>query len=145
MRTTARGLLVIFLFCVSTAAFGRDLPTYDAVARAKVIPNAEAALAEKTAAFVRPGTRVHGDSRFGVPTFLWAGRNTQSPSLRPGSLGTGSAEEAAARVHLGHYAELYNLNAEDVQTASVRYVHNIGKGPVIVKFVQNVGGIEILL
>ena len=145
MRLIARSVVLLWLACVATFAFGRNLPTYDALSRTKVIPNADATLAQKAAEFIRPGTRVQGDNRFGVPTFLWAGRNTQSPSLRPGSLGSGGPEETAARAHLGHYAELYNLNAEDVETASVRFVHNIGKGPVIVKFYQQIGGIEVLM
>jgi hypothetical protein len=145
MRLIARSVVLLWLACVATFAFGRDLPTFDALSRAKVIPNADATLAQKAAEYIRPGTKVQGDNRFGVPTFVWAGRNTQSPSLRPGGLGSGRPEELAARTHLGNYAELYNLNAEDVETASVRYVHNIGKGPIIVKFYQTVGGIEVLL
>lgn len=145
MRLIARSVVLLWLACVTTFAFGRDLPTFDALSRSKVLPNADTTLAQKAAEFIRPGTKVQGDNRFGVPTFIWAGRNTQSPSLRPGSLGSGGPEEAAARAHLGHYAELYNLNAEDVDTASVRFVHNIGKGPIIVKFYQKIGGIEILL
>jgi hypothetical protein len=138
-------VVLLWLACVATFAFGRDLPTFDALARTKVIPNADATLAQKAAEFIRPGTKVQGDNRFGVPTFIWAGRNTKSPALRPGSFGSGGPEEMAARTHLGHYAELYNLNAEDVETASVRFVHNIGKGPIIVKFYQQIGGLEILM
>jgi hypothetical protein len=136
---------MLWLACIATLAFGRDLPNYDAAARTKVVPNADAALSQRVAAYIRPGTKVQGDNRFGVPTFLWAGRSTQSPSLRPGSLGGTRPEEVAARAHLGNYAEVYNLNAEDVDSASVRYIHNIGKGPIIVKFYQKVGGIEVLM
>ena len=144
MKLIARSVFLLWLASVAIAAFGRNLPEYDAVARTKVIPNADASLAQKTAAYIRPGTRVQGDNRFGVPTFLWAGRNTSSPSVRAGSLGA-TPEETAARIHLGHYAEVYNLNGEDVETASIRYVHNVGKGPIIVKFVQKIGDVEILL
>ncbi|HEX7829201.1 MAG TPA: M36 family metallopeptidase [Thermoanaerobaculia bacterium] len=48
-------------------------------------------------------------------------------------------------MHLGNYAEVYNLNAEDVEAAEVRSIHNIGKGPIIVKFTQKIGGVEIIL
>ena len=95
MRLIARSVVLLWLACVATLALGRDLPTYDALSRTKVIPNADAALAQKAAEFIRPGTRVQGDNRFGVPTFVWAGRNTQSPSLRPGGLGSGRPEEVA--------------------------------------------------
>jgi large repetitive protein len=145
MRNILRSVTFLWLACVAMAAMGRTLPEYDAVARTKAVPNFEASLTQKTADYIRAGTRVQGDSRFGLPTFIWAGRNTASPSLRPGSLGGGRPEEAAARAHLGNYADVYNLNAEDVDNASVRFIHNIGKGPIIVKFVQKIGDVEVVL
>jgi hypothetical protein len=144
MKLTSRCVVFLGLLYAATTMFGRDLPAYDAVARTKPNLVAQAAMAQRASEFIRPGTKLQSDSRFAVPTFIWAGRNTQSPSARPGTLG-GGPEESAARTHLGHYAELYNLSAEDVQTASVRQVHNIGKGPVIVKFHQQIGGVEILM
>jgi hypothetical protein len=145
MKLTARSVVLMALACVATAALGRDLPAYDAVARTKPNLAGQASLVSRASEYIRPGTKLQSDSRFAVPTFIWAGRNTQSPSLRGGVLGGSGPEEAAARTHLGHYAELYNLSAEDVDTAYVQQVHNIGKGPVIVKFQQRIGGIEILM
>src|SRR5690349_16765380 len=145
MNRIARSVLLLWFVVAATAAFGRDLPSYDAVARTKPNLAGQVAAAARASEFARAGTQVQADNRFAVPTFIWAGRNTQSPSLRPGTFGSSGPEEAAARAHLGHYAELYNLSAEDVETATASQVHNIGKGPVIVKFKQSIGGIEIIM
>ena len=93
------------------------------------------------AAVGRIGVPFHLDERYGVPSFLWAGRlAAPSPAGRAG--GPGSAAQAA-REHLSRYAGYYRLDGGDVQDAKVRYVHDTGGGGIIVCFQREVDGIEV--
>lgn len=86
---------------------------------------------------VRPGMPVHVEERLGVPAFLWARRDGAA------SGGPSADPELAAREHLGRYAALYGLSAEDVRTARLHELHDIGTGPLIARFHQEVNGIEV--
>src|SRR4030095_2707172 len=51
--------------------------------------------------------------------------------------------ESAARGHLGGYGANYRLSSRDVTAARFVAVHDTGKGAIIAKFKQEVGGIEV--
>jgi hypothetical protein len=95
------------------------------------------ALAPETAspAFVSAGSLVQAEPRLGVPTFVWAAR-------RPVPSGVRGPEDAARR-YLADLAGLYRLDAADTDAASVRLVHDTGRGVVVVKFREVVEGIEV--
>ncbi|HEX7828720.1 MAG TPA: M36 family metallopeptidase, partial [Thermoanaerobaculia bacterium] len=78
-----------------------------------------------------------------MPTFLWLSEEANLAGGGPISNGPERREIAAARGHLNAAAHLYNLTPTDVKTAVASTVFNTGRGPVIVKFTQSVGGIEI--
>ena len=101
----------------------------------------QALTAETTASrLLKPGTRMHRDERFGVPTFLWAAKGQPYGA---GKAGLRRSEEEAARFHLRRFVAVFDLEDADVNTAFVRSIHNTGKGPIIVKLKQAIDGIEV--
>lgn len=120
---------------------GGEVP--DAVGTRPVDPTRTASLLARAQGMVRPGSVVQTDARFGVPTFLWARepRTAVSPGqwLRSGAL----PAVAASRAALADYAPLYGLSNSDVAGAVVAQVHDLGKGPILVKYRGAVGGVEV--
>jgi hypothetical protein len=90
------------------------------------------------------GHRVQIEPRLGVPTFLWAPASDRKQqgeeSLRAQDKGS---IEAAARGHLGENGSYYSLSDNDVAVAKLVSVHDTGKGAIIAKFKQEIGGIEV--
>jgi hypothetical protein len=120
-------------------------PNYDAfgasILRSKVPSNAQASAQPQW----EGGRTVQTDSRRGVPTFLWASDagKGQARSISANSAQAATDIESAARGHLGDYGSQYRLEASDVAEARLSAVHNTGKGAIIAKFKQEVGGIEV--
>ncbi len=86
------------------------------------------------------GARVeHVESRLGVPTVLWS---AQGDAERAGLL-AGQSPEQAARAHLQRFADVYRLGREELSSAELHSVHKQDFGPVISRFQQRVGGIEV--
>ena len=79
------------------------------------------------------------DERFNVPTFVWGARPNGPAAVRTARL----MPEQAARTKLAALAPLYNLEASDVDGAAIRYIHDTGRGGVIVAFRQVVGGVDV--
>ncbi|MDX6405211.1 MAG: hypothetical protein QOH70_2666, partial [Blastocatellia bacterium] len=91
------------------------------------------------------GHLVQFEPRLGVPTFLWTSEPGSAQSLMSsdGQTTGGSDPESAARSHLGKYSTRYRLSSEDVATARLASIHDTGKGAIIVKFKQEVAGVEV--
>jgi len=121
----------------------RDL-TVDALAQRPADPAKTAALLATAKSLVRPGSAVQTEPRLGVPTFLWA-RDPEATGTRARWLTAGidHPEIAASRAALADYAPLYGLADTDVAGAVVASVHDLGTGPILVKFRGQLGGIEI--
>src|SRR5580765_2660649 len=81
------------------------------------------------------------DERYGVPSFLWAGRLAAPPAAARSTGRAGTIE--AARGHLARVAGYYRLDAGDVAEASMREVHDTGEGGIIVRFEREVDGIPV--
>ena len=78
------------------------------------------------------------DTRRGVPTFSWASSPAPvAPSSVPRSA------EATARFFLQERAGLYRLDAQTVTRATVRHVHDTGRGGIVVTFKQRIGGVDV--
>lgn len=74
----------------------------------------------------------------GLPNFLWA--NTVSATnakLQTTNL------EATARAHLARYADIYRLSPGGLKSAKFRDVQRLGKNGAIVRFTQQVNGIDV--
>ncbi|MDX6384619.1 MAG: hypothetical protein QOK48_2192, partial [Blastocatellia bacterium] len=124
----------------------RELPNYDAFgASTKRSAAAQANAQSGNQTKYEGGHLVQSEPRLGVPTFLWA--SPQSGLARSlstsGQTLTGNEIESAAREHLGRYASQYRLSAGDVTNARLAGIHDTGKGAIIVKFKQDIGGVEV--
>jgi len=93
-------------------------------------------LVNGTSPLVKAGAPLHTEPRLGVPTFVWA-------SYTARDLSHGNSAEEVARSQLAAFAPLYRLQPADLPTAIVRNTHDIGRGAIIVKFRQEVGGVEV--
>lgn len=139
LRSTFRAALLVlpFLARVSLAARPERDVSFDRPAAHP--PSLDRLRAD--AAIGRVGTPLHVDERYGVPSFLWAGRlGGAAPVAR--AAGAGGAIDAA-RAHLARYGAYYRLDDGDVRDARVRWVHDIGSGGIIVSFQREVDGIEV--
>ncbi|HVR39002.1 MAG TPA: M36 family metallopeptidase, partial [Thermoanaerobaculia bacterium] len=143
MRRHAVAVVVVLLSVVSL--FARDLPNIDKFGEKSGVPGNSAALLQKAKTFARAGLPLHDENRLGVPTFLWVSPSVGQvpPAFRPGTNDVATHAEDAARSYLGMLASLYNLSPSDVSTAKLRYIHDVGRGPVIVKLEQSIDGVEI--
>jgi hypothetical protein len=145
MRRTRYAFLVAFLLTAITA-FGRQLPNIDKLGESGPSPSKAAELAQKTQSFSKQGLPASGEPRLGVPTFVWG---TQALTVlngapfKPNPNTTPGSAEGAARGYLGNVASLYNLGGNDVSSAPLTFIHDLGSGPVIVKLHQTIDGIDI--
>lgn len=146
MRMHNRSVAALFLALLSGEALGAGLPNFDAFGTRPPVPSRDAALLQRAEAAVNPGVRLQTESRLGVPTFLWvAGSNGASLAAAAGrAVGNAkSPAESAARAALSQFGSLYGLSAADVSSAVVSMIHDTGRGAIIVKLRQQVGGTDI--
>lgn len=135
--------VAVCFFAVSL--FGRDLPSIDEFGTGRPHSDAGAAVAARAKGLTRAGAAIPVEARLRVPTFVWAPMNAAPPFEVPSGPPNPKRNrpEEAARAHMRQYASLYNLERADIDNASVRVIHDTGRGAVIVKMRQSVGGIEI--
>ncbi len=119
-----------------TSAWAKDRDNFDAF-----LVNHEAkSLAADEATLQSRGVRVEQvEDRLGLPTVLW---NDQHDMARNSALATQRPEQAA-RTHLQKFADVYRLTSDDISSASLQSVHKTQFGPVITRFGQKVGGVEV--
>ncbi|MBK7830389.1 M36 family metallopeptidase [Nannocystis sp.] len=74
----------------------------------------------------------------GVPSLLWA------PSPEPAAVPRGGLPiAAAARQHLGRHARLYRVGRAALAGLQLRFVHDTGRGGIIVALRPSVAGVEV--
>ena len=145
-RHLLRELLLVtaVLASISTAAWAGSRPELDASA----LSTPPRAVAERLTristdtALRRVATVSQTDSRYGVPTFLWAGRTT-APNVASGARLSREQVARTARGTLSTLAGFYGLSSDDVRDASLRPTHDTGRGGVIAAFRQNVDGVPV--
>lgn len=120
-----------------TSAWAKERSNYDAFLEQR--DSRSLAVDSNTA--VSRGLRIEQtERRLGVPTFAWAAQDgAQSKSV----IRSGMTPESAARAHLQSVADSYRLTRDDVAGASLRSLHNTGKGAIVATFNQSVGGIPV--
>ncbi len=133
----------------------RELSNFDALAASKrsAAPGVETAsgVAESLGLqdddTARPqmeaGHIVQMESRLGVPTFLWATNSGKARTLSARAETRRTDATSAAFEHLGNYASRYHLSGADIADLHVASVHDTGKGAIVVKLKQSIGGIEV--
>jgi len=84
------------------------------------------------------------ETALGVPTFLWAAGQTTTKTTQRSTAGmTSSALENTARNHLARYAGLYRLTPSALHSAKLHHVHPIGDNGTVVRFTQQINGIDV--
>jgi hypothetical protein len=149
-RTAALALL--FPLSLHAAPAQRGLPPVDALegqaARGHVFV---AGAADR--ALLREGMPLHAHEVLGVPSFLWSsGENQTSRALKARATSSAPSNKpvargeavSTARAHLTDYAHLYRMSAGDVASLELRELHDTGSGPIIARFGQRLGGVEVL-
>ncbi|NVJ22557.1 histidine kinase [Myxococcus sp. AM011] len=109
---------------------------------------ADRSLPQSAATASQRGLRINSvEGRLGVPTFVFSERSLsagpqQSKAARPL---TQASANTAAREHLRGVADLYRLNASEVNSAELRSVHlpKDGEGAVVATYGRRVNGIEV--
>jgi len=81
------------------------------------------------------------DERLGIPTFVWTAPSAASEKSGRASRPPDAVSEA--RRHLSRVASLYDLTPADVAEARVGEVQSAAAGATIVKFHEEIGGIEV--
>ncbi|WNG15655.1 myxosortase-dependent M36 family metallopeptidase [Cystobacter fuscus] len=126
------------LALASTGATARDLPNYEVPQDTPPSPRANKPLRpEATDARV-----AHQDAQRGLPTFVWANKKSEAPSLRTTQLARMKPDEAA-REQLGKYLSLYGHESLTKAGASVTSISRDARGVSIVTFAQQVDGVEV--
>ncbi len=144
-RSLAAGVAILALALATTVASGGPLPELDATAglHPAAATHALALRTRSSANLVARATPSSFDDRYDVPTFLWATRAGGGPGPFAARAAGRSGAEAAARAHLGEVSGFYRLQSADVAEAPLRYVHDTGRGGIIVAFNQSVDGIDV--
>ncbi|HEX8567381.1 MAG TPA: M36 family metallopeptidase [Pyrinomonadaceae bacterium] len=126
-------------------SFGKKLPpNYDELAKSPKRSAGNGHLAEQNfKPQIEGGRLVQFEPRFDVPTFLWASEQKAAKTASADSLQENVDKVAAARSFLLQHSSRYRLDRNDVAAAVAAGVHDTGKGAIIVKFKQAVGGIEV--
>ncbi len=75
------------------------------------------------------------------PNFVWAGGGAKKMGTSP--LQKQLQANFAARTHLQHYASLYGLDPATLSGATVREIHDTGRGAIIAKVIQKLDGIDV--
>jgi large repetitive protein len=136
MKRSARCLTFLVPLLLGSPALAKDLPNFNAYYQAKAVAPAKPSVKPAAPAFV-----ASIDDRRGVPTFLWSARGAGSLAS-PGALASLTAE-GAARIHLDRHAARYGLSPAALSTAEVVETHDLGRGGIIVRLQQKVGGVPL--
>jgi hypothetical protein len=141
-RRIAGSLLALVLTAPNVLAGPRSELDASAGLRPAASLRAVARTASANSSLLKLATPASYDERYAVPTFLWATR-TGAPIRSAAARVAKPSAEGAARQHLGLLSNYYRLQAADVAQAPMRYVHDTGRGGIIVAFRQEVAGIEV--
>lgn len=139
MSVSCRKSLALLLTFFSGLAAARDLPRIDAFSKAPTRSPRE--ISREESSIVLGGRRIQYEERLGVPTFLWTAPSTAAEKAERAARTPTAVDEA--RRTASKYASLYGLEAADMSAAKVTFVHDIGKGGILVKLHEEVGGVEV--
>ncbi|HEY8375456.1 MAG TPA: M36 family metallopeptidase, partial [Nannocystis sp.] len=131
MKRSPAFLALTLLGLLGADASAADRPHFDAWSTARPGP-ASGALA---APDVYGGLVVVGRDPRGMPSLAWG-----APGLAPPAH---LDAVQAARHHLTRHRGLYGVTGRVIADARVRFVHDTGRGGIIVAFRQTVGGVDV--
>lgn len=130
------------LLTVATSPLAKSqLPDYSAFANDKPVLNATPST--QTSSLVDSTHPLHLEQTLAVPSFLWAAPQATS-TFKTKTANISAADiEKSARKHLHRYAALYRLNAAAQNSAKLHHIHRLADNGAIVKFSQQINGIEV--
>ncbi|MGH8444262.1 MAG: M36 family metallopeptidase, partial [Solimonas sp.] len=86
----------------------------------------------------------HYEAGLGSSTFIWADRAARAPTVgKIGAAARKPALETFARQYLRQQASRLALNASSVDTATLSDLQDLGRGPVVARFTQRIGKVEV--
>ncbi|NKF21911.1 M36 family metallopeptidase [Solimonas marina] len=85
----------------------------------------------------------HYDAQLGGSTFVWADRVASAPTVALGASNRRGQLETFARQFLRKQAGHLAIKSSSVETAVLTDLQDLGHGPVIARFRQKVGGVEV--
>ncbi len=135
MRTL--GLTLALCHVASLWAQHKDIANYNAFLEEAQPVHQRPVIPPGLESLVVNQDQIQMETRLGVPTILWTSANL--PLNRAAS----RTAEDVARDALSLYAPIYRLHREQLQSADVKFIHDIGRGPIIVKFKQVIDGYEV--
>jgi len=130
LKRSLRWALSSLLVLGSNPAHAADLPTFDASAAAPTIA-ANAPLAGEM------GFVSAFDRQRDAPSFFFASDDFPAADRA-------ASPEEAARFYLSMVLPLYGLDEASLRTATVRHVHDTGRGAIVVSFRQRADGIDLV-
>lgn len=134
-RPFAIALLATF---ACTTLHAKNLRGIDALATAQ--PSPEVSSLKKAAT----GGEATIDSRLGVPTFLWAQRGGDITAQVSSIAATAPSDPVtAARAYLGGLSSLYRISAQTANEVPLLFTQPLPNGGAIVKFRNQINGIEV--
>ena len=113
------------LALVAADARARERTNFDAWLSAPAVADAP----------VRRGVVAARDPGRGVPALLW------TPGAPAAPRGLSAAD--AAREHLGRHAQAYGVSSAALAGLRTRFVHDTGRGGIVVVLRQSVGGVDV--
>lgn len=136
MKRSARCLTLLGALLGASFAHAKELPNFDASYR-ETSTNVTAPIVR---ANVGPRISVAStDSRRGVPSFVWAPRDLSAPV----ALKAPASADVSARQALSSVAPRFGLSARVIDSAVLQEVDDAGTGGVLVRFVQEIEGVEV--
>ncbi len=130
----------------SQVALARPLPNFNvqniAAPAADGAINAKLQQSAKASKTIAPIAQLHVDERLGVPNLItFATPKAETAESR--AFASKNTPEQAARAHLKSVATLYQVSAEAIDGAPLKYIDSTFQGGYLVVFDHQMGGIEI--
>ncbi len=141
LRGIPAALLAVVAFASLATAGPRPELDVTQGARPKVATGSRVTRAVADPTLRALGSPASMDERYGVPTMLWADRSNPANTFK--ATAARPSAETAARRHLGQLAGFYRLQPSDVNTATLRDLHDLGTGGIIATFEQEIDGIPV--
>lgn len=137
MKRTARCLTLLGALLGASFAHAKELPNYDASYQKVAAKSAPARAMRSNAG--SPVSVASVDPRSRIPSFIWAARDPSTPL----ALKAPTSADVSARSALSALAPRIGLSAAAIESAVVREVNDSGSGGILVRFSQEIDGIEV--
>lgn len=136
MKRSARCLTLLGALLGTSFAHAKELPNFDASFHETSVNVSAPVVRSNTGPKLSVASM---DSRRGVPSFVWATRDASAPA----GLKAPASADVSARRALSTAAPRLGLSAGAVDSAILKEVDDSGNGGILVRFVQEIDGIEV--